>query len=139
MFGLIKQIFVMLLTSIVNASNHTKYMSLWLNLLLLNYILVNTVKNWHYYLFAVNLGRCTWIFNTPDDLFNKVCVPNEIEHVSATCSCKSGKYAGSITNNLVVMFNEIVYKQKVLQQKLFEQVLLQQILFKQKVLQQKLL
>ena len=47
---LLKKIFIVLLTSIVNFSNHTKCLSLsnqkWrLNLPLLIYILMNTVKN----------------------------------------------------------------------------------------------
>ena len=50
MFGLIKKIFVGLLSSKVNASNHINCVSLSnqnvkLNLLLLIYILINTVKN----------------------------------------------------------------------------------------------
>ena len=50
MFGIIKRMFIVLLASIVNASNHTKCVSLIIknarfNLLLLIYILMNTVKN----------------------------------------------------------------------------------------------
>ena len=48
MFGLIKKIFMGLLISMVNASNHTK--CIWFsnqrfNLLLIIYILMNIVKN----------------------------------------------------------------------------------------------
>ena len=50
MFGLIKKVFIGLLINIVNASNHAKCVSLGnknakFNLLLLIYLLVNTVKN----------------------------------------------------------------------------------------------
>ena len=57
MFGIIKKMFIVLLTSlintsnIVNASNHTKYVSLSnenlkFNILLLIYVLMNTVTNY---------------------------------------------------------------------------------------------
>ena len=50
MFGLIKKIFIGLLTGLVNESNHTNYLSLinqnvCFNPLLLIYILMNIVKN----------------------------------------------------------------------------------------------
>ena len=50
MFGLVKKMFMGLLISIVNAYNHTKCVLLsnqqcMLNLLLLIYILMSTVKN----------------------------------------------------------------------------------------------
>ena len=52
MFGLIKKMFIGLLTSLVNASNHARCVSLSnqiqtrFYLLLLIYILINTVKNY---------------------------------------------------------------------------------------------
>ena len=51
MFGIIKKIFIVLLTSLINASSHTECVSLSnqnakLNLILLIYILINTVKNY---------------------------------------------------------------------------------------------
>ena len=50
MFGSIKKMFIVLLSSIVNASNHTKYVSFVIKnvkfkLPLLIYILMNTAKN----------------------------------------------------------------------------------------------
>ena len=36
----------------------------------------------HYYPFAVNLDRCVGSYNTLNDLFNKVCVPNETENLN---------------------------------------------------------
>ena len=46
MFGLLWKMFMRSLISIVNASNHKKYISLRFNLLLLVYILTNTAKNY---------------------------------------------------------------------------------------------
>ena len=51
MFALIKQQFIGLLASIINASNHMKYMSIknqqcMTNLLLLIYMLLNMVKKY---------------------------------------------------------------------------------------------
>ena len=51
MFGLIKKTFMELLTSIISASNHTKCVSLSnqkfeVQLLLLSYILINTITNY---------------------------------------------------------------------------------------------
>ena len=65
----------------------------------------------HYYPFEVNLDRCVVSYNTLNDLFNKICVPNKTEnlnvrfyddyrskqiskskistkHVSCECKCK---------------------------------------------------
>ena len=62
-----------------------------------------------YYLFAVNLDRCAWSWNTLDGPSNRVCVPNQTEdlnlhvfnmvtginesrtltkHISCKCECK---------------------------------------------------
>ena len=58
MFGIIKKMFIVLLTSIVNASNHTKYVSLIenvkFNLLWLIYILNEYSQELHYYPFWLN-------------------------------------------------------------------------------------
>ena len=65
MFGVIKKMFIVLLTSLVNASSDTKYVSLSnqkckVNLVLLIYILMNTVKNYttiHYQLIWINVSE----------------------------------------------------------------------------------
>ena len=36
-------------------------------------------QEFHYYPFAVKLGRCVGSCNTLNDLFNKVCAPNNAE------------------------------------------------------------
>ena len=111
MFGLTKRVFIRLLTGPVNASNHTKFVSLSnqkceIQTTLLTYILKNTVKSFptiHW------LDRCVGSFNTPNDLSSKVCIPIKTEdsnlrvfnmitginesnaltqHVSCKCKCK---------------------------------------------------
>ena len=81
MFGLIKKIFIGLLTGLVNGSNHTKCVSLnnqkceiqptFINLHLNKYN-----QELHYYPFAVKLDRCIGSCNTLNDLFDKACIPN---------------------------------------------------------------
>ena len=82
MFGLIKQIFIRLITSIVSASNGTKCMSLSYQKCMTPPTLINLHPNkysqeLHYYSFAVNFDRCAGSCNTLDDLSNIVCVPNK--------------------------------------------------------------
>ena len=114
MFGIIKKIFIVLLTSIVNASNHTKCVSLSNQKCMTQLTLINLRPNeysqeFHYYPFAVKLDRCVESCNTLNDLSNKVCVPNKTEdlnisvfnmitginesktltkHMSCECKCK---------------------------------------------------
>ena len=87
MFELIKKIFIGLLTSIVNVSNHTKCLSLGnqkckiqpshINLHPNNYI-----QEFHYYPFAVKLDRCVGSCSSLNDLSNKACVPNKTEDLN---------------------------------------------------------
>ena len=64
MFGLIKIIFIGLLSSIVNASNHTKCLSLSNQKSMIQPTLINNlhpneyIQEFHYYPFLVKLGRC---------------------------------------------------------------------------------
>ena len=58
--------FVVLLSNIVNESNHVKCVSL---------------SN-HYYPFTVKLDRCVGNCNTLNDLPNKVCVPSKTEDLN---------------------------------------------------------
>ena len=39
-------------------------------------------QEFHYYPFAVKLYRCVGSCNTPNDLFNKVCVPSKTEDLN---------------------------------------------------------
>ena len=77
--------FIVLLTSIVNASNHTKCVSLSNQKCeiqpTLIYLHPNEYnKELHYYPFAIKLDKCVESCNTLNDLSNKVCVPNKTEH-----------------------------------------------------------
>ena len=113
-FRLIKKIFMGLLISILNASNHTKCVSLSRQKCEIQPTLINLHPNeynqeLHYYPFAVKLDRCIGSCNTVNDLSNNVCVPNKTEnlnlnvfnmiigrneskiltkHVSCECKCK---------------------------------------------------
>ena len=76
--------FIVLLTSIVNASIHTKCLSLSNQKCM---ILINLHPNeysheFHYYPFAVKLDRCVGSCSTPNDLSNKVCVSNKTENLN---------------------------------------------------------
>ena len=103
-----------LLTSIVNTSNHTKYMSLRNQKCMIQPTLINLHPNeysqeLYYYPFAVKLDRCVGSCNTLNNLSNKVCVPSKTEdlnlsvfnmiigineskiltkHISCECKCK---------------------------------------------------
>ena len=114
MFGLIKKIFIILLTRIFNASNHTKCVSLSNQKCITQPTLINLhpyeySQVFHCCPFSVKLARCVGSFNTLKDLFDKVCVPNKTEdlnlrlfniiteinvskaltkHVSCECNCR---------------------------------------------------
>ena len=87
MIRLIKKLFIGLLISIVNASNHTKCVSLSNQKCMTQPALINLDHNeyceeFHYYLFAVKLDRCVGSCNTLNDLSNKLCVPNKTEDLN---------------------------------------------------------
>ena len=84
MFGLIKKIFIVLLTGLVNGYNHTKCVLLSNQKCMLQPTLINLHPNeykqeFHYYPFAVKLDRCVGSCSTLNDLSNKVCAPNKTE------------------------------------------------------------
>ena len=87
MFGIIKKMFVVLLASIVNASNHTKWVSLSNQKYEIQTTLINLHPNeysqeFHYYSFSVKVDRCVGSCNTLNDLSNKVCVPNKTQDLN---------------------------------------------------------
>ena len=87
MFGLTKKIFIGLLSSIINASNHTKFYSFSNQKCMIQPTLINLHPNeysqeFHYYPFAVKLDRCVGSCNTLNDLSNKVCIPNKTEDLN---------------------------------------------------------
>ena len=86
MFGLIKKMFIIILTSIVNASNHTKCVSIGNQKCMTQPTIANLHPNeysqeFHYYPFEVKLDRCVGSCNTLNYLCNKVCVPNKTEEL----------------------------------------------------------
>ena len=81
MFALIQKIFMGLLISIVNASNHTKRVSLSNQKCMIQLTLINLHPNEYsqeflYYPFSIILEGCVESCNTLNDLSNKACVPN---------------------------------------------------------------
>ena len=114
MFALVKKMFMGLLISIVNVSNHTKCMLLGNQKCMTEPILIHLHPNeysqeFYYYPFVVKLDRCVGSCNALNDLSNKVCVPNKTEdlnlsvfnmiaginesktlkkHISCECKCR---------------------------------------------------
>ena len=91
MFGLIKKIFIGLLISIINASNHAQCVSLSNQKCEIQPTLINLhpyecSQEFHYYPFAVKSDRCVGSCNTLNDLSNKVCVPNKTDALSLSMS-----------------------------------------------------
>ena len=82
MFKFIKNIFIRLITSLKNASNNTKCLSLNNQKCEIQATLINLHPNGYsqelcYYLFKVPLDRCVESCNTLNDLSNIVCAPNK--------------------------------------------------------------
>ena len=87
MFGFIKKIFIGLLASLVNASNHTKCVSSSNQKCNIQSISINLHPNeyaqvLHHYPFAVNLERCVGMCNILNDSSNKVCILNKTEDLN---------------------------------------------------------
>ena len=87
MFGINKKMLIVLLTSIVNASNFGKCISLnnrkcKIQPTVTNLHPVKYNQEFHYYPFVVKLDRCAGSSNTLNDLSNKVCIPNKTEDLN---------------------------------------------------------
>ena len=87
MFGLVKKIFLGLLTGLVNGSNYTKCVSLSNQNCMIQSTLINLHPNeysqeFHYYPFSVKLDRCVGSCNIIDDLSNKTHVPNKTKYLN---------------------------------------------------------
>ena len=81
---MIKKIFIGLLSSIVNASDHARWVSLSNQKCEIQPTLINLdpdeySQEFHYYPFSVKFNKCVGSCNTLNDLSNKVCVPNKTE------------------------------------------------------------
>ena len=79
--------FFVLLASIVNVSNYTKYVSLSnqkckIQPTVINLHLTEYNQELHYYPFLVKLDKCVGSCNTLNDLCHKVCVPNKTEDLN---------------------------------------------------------
>ena len=79
--------FIGLLISIINASNHTKCVSLSNQECMTQPTFINLHPNeysqeFHYYPFGIKLDRCVRGCNTLNYLLNKVCVPNKTEDLN---------------------------------------------------------
>ena len=125
MYGSIKKIFTRLLIEIVNASNHTKCVSLSnqkCKIQPTQFNLVNLHPNeysqkFHYSPISVKVDRCVGSCNTLNALSKRVCVSNKTEnlnlsvfnkirginesktltrHISCECKCK---FDGTICNS----------------------------------------
>ena len=84
MFAIAKKLYITLLPSILNASNHKKCLSLRNQKCKIQPTLINLYPNecnqeMHYHPFAVILDRCTGSCTTLNDLSNKVCIPNKTD------------------------------------------------------------
>ena len=89
MIGLIKKIFIGLLTGLVNGSNHTKWIGLNDQKCMIPLTSINLHANEYsqeflYYPFAVDLDRCVGSCNTFDHLSIKLCVSNKTEDLNLT-------------------------------------------------------
>ena len=117
MLTIIKKMFIVVLSSIVHASNHTKYISLSkkkfeIRSTLINLHPIEYSQEFQFYPFAVKLDRYVGSYNTLNDLSNKVCVLNKTEdlnlsvlsmitginesetltkHIPCECKCKFGR------------------------------------------------
>ena len=87
MFGLIKKIFIGILTGLVNGSNHTKCVSLNNQKCTIQPTLNNLNPNefsqkFIYYPLSVKLNRCVENCNTLNDFSNKAFVLNKTEDLN---------------------------------------------------------
>ena len=87
MLGLIKEVFIGLLTGLVNGSNHTKCVSLSNQTCMSQSTLINLhpsdySQEFQYYPFAVKLDRSLESCNALSNLSDKACVPNKAENLN---------------------------------------------------------
>ena len=87
MFGLIKKIFIGLLTGLVNGYNHRKCVWLSIQKCMTQPNLINLHPNeysqeFQYYPFTAKLDTCVGSYNTLNDSSNKKCVQNKTEDLN---------------------------------------------------------
>ena len=88
LFELIKKMFIVLLSNIVDGSNHTKFVFLSNQKCMTQPTLINLRPNEYsqesyYYPFAVKLDRCVGGCNILNDLSNKGCVSNKTKDLKS--------------------------------------------------------
>ena len=120
MFGLIKKIFIGLLTGIVSASNHKKGVPLR-NLECMTQPTLTTLhpneysQEIHYYPFAVKLDRCVGSCNNLNDLSDKVCVQHNYSYVNVDLIEKNViQINGGIMINVRVSVKKAMYVKKIM-------------------------
>ena len=137
MFGIIKKIFIVLLSTTVNVPNRAKFVSLsnqkceiWPTLI--NLHLNEYSQEFHYHSFAVKLDRCVGSCNTLNDLSDKVCVPSKTEDLNLSAfnritwinesktltkhiSCESKFDNHVIIDNRLIIYHVNLMKQSVIQ------------------------
>ena len=87
LFFILELLVIVLLTNIVNASNHTKCVPLNKQKCAIQPTLINLHPNeysqeLHLYPFAVKLDKCVGSCNTLNDLSNNICVLNKTEYLN---------------------------------------------------------
>ena len=87
MFWVIKKTFIGLLRSIVDASNHTKCVSLSNGKCEIQSTLINLHSNeysqkLHFFLFSVKFSRYVGCCNNLNDSSTKACIPNKTEDLN---------------------------------------------------------
>ena len=87
MFEITKKMFLVLSSSVVNASIHTKCISLSNQKCQIQPTLINLHPNeycqkFHYYLLLVKLDKSFGSCNTLIDLSNEACIPNKTEDLN---------------------------------------------------------
>ena len=93
MIRIIQKMFIVLLSSLVNASNHTKCVSLSNQKWKIQPTLINLHPNeysqeFYYYPTSVKLDRCSGNCNNLNNLSNKICIPNKTEDLNLSVSNK---------------------------------------------------
>ena len=105
--------FIVLLSNIVNRSNHTECVPLRNQKCMIQPTLIILHNNeysqeFHYYPFAVKLGRCVGSCNTLNDLSNKVCVPKKTEDLNLSV------FNGGMMINVDVSTKNVMYVKKII-------------------------
>ena len=115
MFGLIKKIFIKLLTGLVNESNHIKCVLLNNQKCITQPTLIKLhpneyTENIRHYPFVVKLHKCVESCITLNDLSNKAFVPNKTEFLNISVfSIISGINESKITNKSRSNLGQSIY------------------------------